>query len=57
MSTKLRKEIKEGIVGILLANGESILDDHGVDEEVCNTIAEAIIDYLLELYEKEKTND
>jgi len=49
------KDIKAVIVDVLLEQGEGLLNDYGVDEKVCNEIADEILIRMQELYVKEKT--
>ena len=53
----VRDKIQAVIVDVLLERGESLLNDYGVDEDVCNEIAVEILIRMQELYVKEKKNE
>jgi len=46
-----RDAIKKDITTILYDRGEGFLDDEGVDEKVCEDVAEEIVKYLEAKYE------
>ena len=44
--TAFADQLRNSIIDVLRANGESFLADHGVDERVCGQVADEILQHL-----------